>query len=153
VSSVTRSSLTAGAKKSKSVKPVIYVVDDEPMLLQLACVILAPLGFHVETFRDPSEALKKFATAERKPEVVITDYAMHKVNGLELVVKCKELHPTQKVILVSGTVGPEVFADSPVKPDFFLPKPYEVDQLRAAVMDLLEPPLNRKSPGRTKSSR
>lgn len=121
------------------------------MLLQLACVVLAPLGFRVETFRDPSEALKSFAAAERKPEVVITDYAMHKVNGLELVVRCKELHPTQKVILVSGTVGPEVFADSPIKPDFFLPKPYEVDQLRNAVMGLLEIRRNRKSSRRASS--
>lgn len=108
------------------------------MLLHLACVVLAPLGFQIETFRDPNDALQCFAKAERKPELVITDYAMHKINGLELVAKCKELHPGQKVILVSGTVGPEVFADSPVKPDFFLPKPYEVEQLREAVKDLLK---------------
>ncbi len=123
------------------------------MLLQLACVILAPLGFQVETFRDPNDALRHFATADRKPELVITDYAMHKINGLELVARCKELNPGQKVILVSGTVGPEVFADSPIKPDFFLPKPYEVEQLCSAVMSLLKNQQDRKSSGRTKSTK
>lgn len=107
------------------------------MLLQLACLILMPLGFQVRTFRDPEEALKCFASATIKPKLVITDYAMHKVNGMELVLRCKRLNPTQKVMLVSGTVGPEVFADSPVKPDCFLPKPYEADQLRQAVIGLL----------------
>ena len=33
----------------------IFVVDDEPMLLDLAAAILQPLGFNVRTFRDPQK--------------------------------------------------------------------------------------------------
>ncbi|MCS7337643.1 MAG: response regulator [Verrucomicrobiae bacterium] len=152
MSKVTRRSVAGGVQKPKSAKPLIYVVDDEPMLLQLACLILTPLGLQVETFHDPSEALERFAKAARKPEVVITDYAMHKVNGLELVARCKEIHPAQKVILVSGTVGPEVIATAPVQPDIFLAKPYEVEQLRKAVLDLLPktPNGSAKKPGPTR---
>ena len=37
----------------KSGKAAIYLVDDEPMLLELAAVILEPMGYTVETFRSP----------------------------------------------------------------------------------------------------
>ena len=63
---------------------LIYVVDDEPMLLELASVILEPLGYPVETFRSPETALRAFELAEPKPALIITDYAMHAMNGLEL---------------------------------------------------------------------
>ena len=39
---------------------LIYVVDDEPMLLELASVILEPLGYTIETFRSPESALQAF---------------------------------------------------------------------------------------------
>ena len=35
----------------------IFVVDDEPMLLEMAAMILEPLHFHVRTFRDAQTAL------------------------------------------------------------------------------------------------
>jgi hypothetical protein len=38
----------------------IFVVDDEPMLLDLAAAILQPHGFKVWTFRDPQLALEEF---------------------------------------------------------------------------------------------
>jgi hypothetical protein len=43
----------------------------------------------------------------------------------------------QKVILISGTVDGQVFADSPVKPDRFLSKPYQIEELADCVRALL----------------
>lgn len=116
---------------------MVYVVDDEPMLLELAVVVLEPQGYRVTTFRDPDESLRAFAAAAPRPALVITDYAMHHRNGMDLVVECKKMQPGQKVILVSGTVGQEVFDDSSVKPDAFLPKPYRAEQLREVVKALI----------------
>ena len=48
------------SKSEKGSKPLIFVVDDEPMLLELATVILEPLGYNVKTFRDPQTALDAF---------------------------------------------------------------------------------------------
>ena len=121
----------------KRPRALIYVVDDEPMLLELATIVLEPLGYEVRTFRDPEEALQAFANAEPQPALVITDYAMHNLNGMDLVVQCKQSRPGQKVILVSGTVGQEVFENSPVKPDRFLAKPYQARQLRDLVSELV----------------
>ena len=117
--------------------PLIFVVDDEPMLLELAALVLNPLGYQVRTFRDPEQALEAFERAEPRPAIVITDYSMHRLTGMDLVKRCKELQPGQKVILVSGTVGREIFRDEPVKPDRFLAKPYEAKQLSDTVKELL----------------
>ena len=99
---------------------LIYVVDDEPTLLELATVILEPLGYTVETFRSPETALRAFELAQPAPALVITDYAMHTLTGLELASACRRIRPKQKVLLVSGTVGPDILRDTPVQPDGFL---------------------------------
>jgi CheY-like chemotaxis protein len=115
---------------------LIYVVDDEPMLLELATVVLEPLGYRVESFRDPETALRSFAAARHRPSLIITDYAMHSMNGLELVAACRSLQPDQKFLLLSGTVDEQTYENERVKPDRFLPKPYQAKQLIEAVKAL-----------------
>ncbi|HVM48453.1 MAG TPA: response regulator [Candidatus Acidoferrum sp.] len=115
----------------------IYIVDDEPMLLELATVILEPLGYRVKTFRSPETAVEEFKAAERRPALIITDYAMHNMNGMELIEACRRIQPSQKTLLLSGTVGPDIYHDLPVKPDRFLAKPYQARQLADAVKSML----------------
>lgn len=114
----------------------IFVVDDEPMLLDLAAALLQPLGFNVRTFRDPQMALTEFSVARPPPVVIVTDYAMGAMNGLELVRKCKSLNPRQKIMLLSGTVDENIYAGEPAKPDFFLAKPYQVQEFIESVQKL-----------------
>jgi CheY-like chemotaxis protein len=112
---------------------LIYMVDDEPMLLELASAILQPLGYTIETFCSPEAALRAFELAEPAPALLITDYAMHAMTGLELAQACRRIRPEQKVLLVSGTVGLEILRDAPAQPDLFLAKPYEAKQFIEAV--------------------
>jgi len=121
-------------KKAMS-KAVVFVVDDEPMLLELAAVILKPLGCEIRTFRDPEEALKEFPAL--RPAVVMTDYAMGRMSGMDLIRECRRLNPSQKLVLVSGTVDEHVFADAPVKPDRFLSKPYQIQELTDCIRELI----------------
>jgi DNA-binding NtrC family response regulator len=113
----------------------VFVVDDEPMLLELAEAILTSAGWIVRTFRDPELALKAFSTV--RPEVVITDYAMGRMTGMDLIRECRRLNPGQKMVLISGTVDENVFADAPVKPDRFLTKPYQIHELTDCVRKLV----------------
>ncbi len=125
------------SKSSSGAEPpiTIFVVDDEPMLLELAAAILQPLGYNVRTFRDPRVALKEFPAA--RPAVIVTDYAMGEMNGLDLVRECKRVNPKQKMILLSGTVDENIFAGLPQKPDRFMVKPYPVHEFIETVRDLL----------------
>ena len=116
---------------------LIYVVDDEPMLLELAMVILEPVGYRIKVFRDPELALETFRDSQPRPALLITDYAMHSMNGMQLIEAFRKLEPRQKILLVSGTVGEDIFSTAPAKPDKFLAKPYQAAQLTNAVKALL----------------
>ena len=122
---------------AKNSPALIFVVDDEPMLLELASVILEPQGYHIQTYRDPEVALQKYTAAQPRPDLVITDYAMHSMNGMQLIEQCRRLEPRQKIILVSGTVGEDIFATTPTRPNLFLAKPYQAEELTGMVAALL----------------
>jgi CheY-like chemotaxis protein len=116
---------------------LIYVVDDEPMLLELASVILEPLGYDIKTFRLPDAAVDAYKSAQKRPALIITDYAMHNMNGMDLLEACRRVNPAQKILLVSGTVGPDIYAKSPSKPNQFLAKPYHAKELIDVVKSTL----------------
>jgi len=120
--------------------PLLFVVDDEPLLLELARLILEPLGYEIVTFQDPEEALIAIKKAERKPDLIITDYSMRKLSGARLLHECRKLNPSQKILVVSGTVSQEVFTHLPDKPDKFLSKPYKTYELETLVKELVPPP-------------
>lgn len=116
---------------------LIYVVDDEPMLLELASVILQPLGYRVQTFRDANSALEAFTKAKPLPDLLVTDYSMHAMNGMDLIQACRQIQPRQKIILISGTVGEDIYRNSSEKPNDFIAKPYQAKQLVDAVASIL----------------
>lgn len=127
-----------GPKGRESGRGLIYMVDDEPMVLELGSAVLEPLGYTVETFRSAQTALRAFEHAQPAPALLVTDYCMPSMNGLELSNACRQIRPKQKVLLVSGTVGPEIFRDELVQPDGFLAKPYDAQKLIEAVTATLE---------------
>src|SRR5262245_2814941 len=115
----------------------LFVVDDEPMLLELAMMVLEPLGYRVKTFRDPATALEAFKSAEPRPDLIVTDYAMHNMNGMDRNRECRRVSPKQKILLISGTVDETIYYGLPDKPDRFLAKPYLANQLGSAIAQLL----------------
>jgi DNA-binding NtrC family response regulator len=117
--------------------PTIFVVDDEPMLLNLAETILGAAGFRVCLFHDPQKALSEYVAAKPPPDVVITDYAMAGMNGMDLIRECKRINPQQKTILLSGTVDESIYANSPIKPDYLLTKPYQIHKLVEMIHSLI----------------
>ena len=128
---------TLSGGHGQSGSQVIYVVDDEPMVLELASVALEPLGCTVMTFTTPEAALRAFEVAKSKPALIITDYAMDRMTGLELAAACRRICSEQKVLLVSGTVEPDAHRGAPTKPDRFLAKPYQTKQLIDEVASML----------------
>jgi CheY-like chemotaxis protein len=117
-------------------RPRIFVVDDEPILLELAQKVLSGLECEIQTFSNPEIALQKYS--EQPPDVLITDFAMHEMDGLALIRACRRLNPNQKIILVSGTVDESVFNGTGIRPDRFLAKPYQPAALTSMVRELLE---------------
>ncbi|MGO9584725.1 MAG: response regulator [Limisphaerales bacterium] len=127
---------TNGTPSNNNAPVTIFVVDDEPMLLEMAVMILEPLNFRVRTFRDPQTAIAEFSAANPRPAVIVTDYAMHSMTGMDLIRECRRLQPKQKIILLSGTVDESVYTKAEVKPDRFLAKPYQVSDFVTLIQSL-----------------
>ena len=121
---------------SNNAPVTIFVVDDEPMLLEMAVMILEPLHFRVRTFRDPQTAVAEFSAANPRPALIVTDYAMHSMSGMDLIRECRRIHPKQKIILLSGTVDENVYTQAEAKPDRFLAKPYQVSDFVTLIQSL-----------------
>ena len=130
-------SLTDSNPQAAGSPPLVYLVDDEPLLLELAEMVLEGKGYHFQKFQDPIKAWNAFAVANPAPALLITDYAMHAMNGVELIMKCKQLRPDLKTILISGTVDESILREVPVKVDHFLRKPYRTTDLGNMVRSVL----------------
>ncbi|MCS7090286.1 MAG: response regulator [Verrucomicrobiota bacterium] len=125
------------AFETKSRRPVVYAVDDEVMILELITMVLGPHGYEVVPFDDPARALEALRADPKGVALVITDYAMDTMNGMEFIEQCRALAPDLKIILVSGTVNEEIYAHAAAKPDGFLSKPFQTAQLLATVRKLV----------------
>lgn len=128
---------TDNMPSAQNAKTLLYVVDDEPVLLELAGTLLEAAGYAVIAFRDPESALQAFTAADPPPALIVTDYAMHHMTGLDLIRECRRIRPKQKCLLVSGTVDESVSRDVKERPDRFLAKPYQGKQLIGLVQSVL----------------
>jgi len=127
--------MTSEGKNARD--PLIFVVDDEPMLLELAKAILLPRGFQVQTFRSPESTLEVYRTLKEYPALILTDYAMHAMTGMDLIRDARKINPKQKIILVSGTVDENIYRHAAEKPDRFIAKPYETDKMVELIRELI----------------
>ena len=84
----------------------VFVVDDEGY--QLACYrdALGDAEIKARFFASAGEAL--LAAGRYKPAVVLTDYTMPEMNGVELAKRLSELDQSVRVIIMTGHVG-EIF--------------------------------------------
>lgn len=122
-----------------SPRRLAYIVDDEPMLLDLNETVLRSLGFEVKRFRAAELAYEAYRLEHTPPDIIVTDYSMHRMSGADLIEACRKLHPHQKFLLISGTVGFSVLKHATELPDHFMAKPYLMDEFATVVKQLTEP--------------
>ena len=78
----------------------ILFVDDHEVLARLSCEILEMQGYRAVSAYNGEEALEKFEQEEF--DVLVTDFRMDGMNGVELAKKVHERHPDVPVIIVTG---------------------------------------------------
>jgi CheY-like chemotaxis protein len=117
--------------------PQIYVVDDSPELGEMLEVFLKAAGYSTRVFTDPLAALTAIGSAESKPDLLVSDFHMPGINGLELIHRCRQIHPRLKTIAASAHVVDEELEKYPVQPNRILHKPYTTNELLQTVKSLL----------------
>ena len=130
-------------KKKKSARRLpasagsVFVVDDNAMLVEFASTVLEAAGFSVKHFLDPKAVVRAVQEANPKPAVLVTDYEMGEMNGLQLIESLHKIHPALKTLLLSGTVDSSIILTQKAQVNRFLGKPYEPAQLQKVVAELM----------------
>ena len=112
----------------------VLVVDDQEILTLLMCKTFESGGFRVLWANNGTDALTLCRGAEPPVDLLVTDYRMPGMTGLELARECCRLNRELSVLYVSGSSpGDDLREDLAVENRAFLAKPYrQSDLLRSA---------------------
>jgi PAS domain S-box-containing protein len=110
-------------------KLTILVVDDDPLIAMSTVDMLEDLGHEVVGAKSGAQALEALQN-DQKFDLLITDFSMPTMTGVQLAKAVREMHPELPILLATG------YAELPPGSDLDLPrigKPYMQEQLAAEI--------------------
>jgi CheY-like chemotaxis protein len=120
-------------------KERILFVDDEDLLVEWGQATLERLGYSVVTMTDSTEALERFSADPSGFDLVITDFTMSGLTGIQLAEELLNIRPDIPIILCTGhseTVSPDIAKEAGIKE--YLMKPLVKQELATAVRRVLD---------------
>jgi DNA-binding NtrC family response regulator len=125
--------------ESNGNKPTVVLVDDEEMVITSVRAYLAlETDYRVEGFTDPEEAARFIR--ERKYDVIVSDYLMPKMTGIQLLRQAKDTAPEASRILLTGHADKQSAIDAINSVALFqyIEKPWDNTQLLLAIQGGIE---------------
>ena len=116
----------------------ILLVDDEPAVMEMAARLLKRLGYKVTSQTDSVSALEVFRSNPGEFDLVITDYAMPKLTGLDFARKVLRIRPDMPILLCTGfseKITPDSVKELGAE---LLTKPYGMTQISEMVRKILD---------------
>lgn len=114
----------------------ILVVDDDPIVLRSVSAVLADDNYNVLTSSSGREALQQSRDYKREIHVLLSDFEMPGLSGVDLASKMTLERPELKVLLMSGSTEGILALGKGWR---FLPKPFGSSQLSKLVVALVSP--------------
>jgi DNA-binding NtrC family response regulator len=115
----------------------VLLVDDEPDLLEILSQGLASRGIDCFTAKDGREALELIQS--ERPAVILSDYSMPKLNGMELLKFLGDLKIHIPVIWLTGNADQATFREAwRVGVYDFFEKPFKIEEIAAQVAVAME---------------
>ena len=132
--------------KKETTKPIldsknthtILLVDDEELIVEVAHAMLEKLGYEVSSTTNSIEALEIFKSAPDRFGLVITDAAMPKMKGKELIQNILSIRPHTPVIMCTGSSG--IITEQEAREtgaSAFLRKPFKKADMIMAIQEAL----------------
>jgi len=117
---------------------VVLIVEDEPLILNLAERMLQNIGYTVLSADSPKKALQLAKAHIGDVTLVVTDVVMPELNGQELAARLKGLYPDIKCLFMSGYTA-NVIAHHGVLDEGvnFIQKPFTTSELALKVNEAL----------------
>ncbi len=117
----------------------VLFVDDEEHYVVAMKPALESLGYTVAACTDSREALMRFRERPIQFDVVVTDFNMPGMNGLELARRIKMTRPCLPIVLITGYTGWEEIPDAArLGIEAVLQKPFSRAQLSRALHEVLQ---------------
>ena len=119
----------------------ILLVDDEKDILDLFTEYLSSNGFNTISFQNPLDALEYFYKNQSNCYLIITDYKMPQMSGIDLIKKIrgKDTNSKIKIILISAFIKDNLPYDKSyiLTVDKILEKPVYLDRLKKVIQELI----------------
>lgn len=117
----------------------VLVVDDQPEVLASLHLMLRMRGYEVFSAASGAEAIRIVQDHPGAIEVVITDYAMPEMNGLQVIERLRALDPALQFIAISGNASPaEVAGLMAAGVVDFLSKPFSMEALNQTIQRAIQ---------------
>jgi CheY-like chemotaxis protein len=88
------------ARGESGIQGKVFVVDDEPEIVEILSDLVGSLGYKVTGFTDSKAMLDAFRLGT--PDLVLTDHKMPGTTGLELLEMVRKINPDVPVVMISG---------------------------------------------------
>jgi len=119
--------------------PSVFLVDDEEMVItSLRAFLQLETEFEVHAFTDPEQAARSLENT--RVDVVVSDYFMPKMNGIQLLAHARKLQPEAARVLLTGHADKQsaIQAINDVGLFQYLEKPWDNEQLLLVLKSAIE---------------
>jgi DNA-binding NtrC family response regulator len=113
------------------------VVEDESAVRHFVTEVLKDSGYNVLEACNAEEALSLSSKQSGPIDLLLTDMVMPGLDGRQLAIRMRIIHPEAKALLVSGFSRSLAAGDAPGPDVHFLPKPFSPSHLTHAVSQIL----------------
>jgi two-component system, cell cycle sensor histidine kinase and response regulator CckA len=117
----------------------VLVCEDEAGIRKLVVSMLSQQGYSVLDAEAPDDAIRIASRTRETIHLLLTDVVMPKMNGFDLAIEVRKLHPHIKVLYMSGYTDSRVGASWQLQDGTaFLQKPFIAEALARKVREVLE---------------
>ena len=116
----------------------ILIVEDDPLICELAGMMIGDLGHHIVLASDVGEGLAVLRSSQRF-DALFTDIYLKRAifGGCDLARQGRLMRPGLRILYTTGNAITESLKAVFVGGSHFLPKPYTAGQLQASLASLL----------------
>jgi DNA-binding NtrC family response regulator len=115
----------------------ILIVDDEKISLNNLAHIMKKEGYTVTAAQSGQSALQAIETETF--DIVLTDLKMEKIDGMQVLKKCRQIQPNAEVIMITGYATLDSAVKAMKEGAFnYIAKPFKLDEVRSVVREAFE---------------
>jgi PAS domain S-box-containing protein len=117
----------------------VLCVDDDPAMVLMVDGLLRRAGYRVTTFEQPVDALARIVADPGAFDIVVTDFNMPEMNGMEFATAVTRAAPRLPIIITSGFISDEMRQQAgELRIGALLQKEYTLERLAGLVHSVLE---------------